>query len=83
MKVFTIFDSKVGAYLNPFFMRSKGEAIRALTISVNNSDHDFAKFPEDYTLFELGDYEEETAKFNLYPTPTSIGKAIEFVKEQA
>ena len=80
MKVFTIFDSKVGAYLPPMFFRSRGEAIRVFETLTNESGHQFNKYPGDYSLFELGDYDDLTAKFVLLPTPTSIGVAIEFLK---
>lgn len=80
LKVFTVFDSKVGAYGNPIFLRSKGEALRVFEHTVNTPDHQFAKNPEDFTLFELGSFDEEKAKFVLNSTPISIGLAIEFVK---
>lgn len=80
LKVFSVYDSKVGAYMNPIFLRSKGEALRAFETSINSSDHIFCKNPEDYTLFELGSWDEEKAKFVLHSTPIALGVAIEFVK---
>ena len=50
VKVFGIYDSKAEAYLPPFFMKSKGEAIRAITAHVNDSQHNFCKYAEDFTL---------------------------------
>lgn len=80
LKVYSVYDSKVGAYMNPIYLRSKGEAVRVFTETVNSPDHQFAKNPEDFTLFELGDWNEENANFILYPTPISVGVAIEFMK---
>lgn len=79
-KVFTVFDSKVQAFNTPFFQRSTGEALRAWSDAVNNSDQGIMKHPEDYTLFELGEYCDDNAKFEMYETPRSLGLAVEFVK---
>lgn len=53
-KIFAVYDSKVEAFMQPFFMPAKGAAIRAFTDLVNSKDHSFSKYAEDYTLFELG-----------------------------
>lgn len=79
-KIFTVFDSKVGAYLQPFFMRSRGEAIRAYTDLCNDGKSEFTKYPEDYTLFELGEFSDMDAKFHMYDAPHSLGVALEFKK---
>jgi len=78
MKIFGIYDSKAEAYLAPFFMKSKGEAIRALTSHVNDSKHNFSIYSEDFTLFELGSWDDSNAVFTLHNTPYSLGVLIEF-----
>lgn len=83
LKVFGIYDSKAEAYLPPFFMKSKGEAIRALTSHVCDPQHNFSKYAEDFTLFELGSWNDSTSKFDLLPTPHSLGVLIEFKREVA
>lgn len=82
LKMFTVYDSKVEAYMKPFFMRSTGEAIRDFTDAVNASDANsvLSKYPSDYTLFELGDFDENTAVFVPKLTPVSLGVAIEYKK---
>jgi len=78
LKMFTVYDSKAEAYLRPFYMNTKGEAIRLFTDMANDQNHQFFKHPEDYTLFELGDYEDTNGSFDLCKTPMAIGKALEF-----
>ncbi len=80
MRVFSVYDSKVECYMNPFFMKTKGEAIRAFTEAVNDSSTHVSKHPGDYTLFDLGEFDDETATFTLSSTPISLGVAVEFVK---
>lgn len=79
-KIFTIYDSKMEAYMQPFFMVSKGAAIRAFTDSVNNKETQFNKHPEDFTLFDVGEYDDSTGKFSNQITPISLGLAIDYIK---
>jgi len=80
MKVFSVYDSAAGAYLQPFFMASRGQAIRAFTDLVNDGTHSFAKHADDYTLFELGTYDDSSGKLVSHDTPQSLGVAVEYVK---
>lgn len=72
LKVFCIYDSKAEAYLQPFFYKTKGEALRALSAVVDDPQHTFCKYAMDFTLFELGTYDDSSAKFDLLATPHSI-----------
>lgn len=79
-KVFVIYDSKTEAYLNPFFMPTKGDAIRALTTLVSDVNHNFCKYSEDFTLFEIGSWNNSDSKFLLHESKHSIGSLNEFKK---
>lgn len=81
LKIFTAYDSKVEAYLQPFFMRSTGEAIRAWTELANNSEHLFCKHPADYTLFEIGEYDDTTGQVVPNMTFKNLGTALEFKRQ--
>lgn len=80
-KVFTVYDSKVEAYMSPFVMRSRGEAIRAWESTVNDPNTQFYKHPADFTLFEIAEWNEQKGKFENYSAPNSIGTALEFKKQ--
>lgn len=64
MNIFTIFDNKALAYLQPFFSRNIATAIREITAVMSNPDHNFSTHCEDYSLFHIGDYDENTGKIN-------------------
>lgn len=82
LQIFSVFDSKVGAYLPPIFMRSRGEALRMFEAAVRDGNHDFAKFSSDYTLFHLGSFDDSTGLVETFNgAHVSLGKAIEFVKD--
>lgn len=81
LKVYSVYDSKAEAYLAPMFFGSKGQAIRSFGDACNNSEHEFSKHAEDYTLFELGEFNDSNCKFTTYDTPYSLGVALEFIKK--
>ena len=82
-KMFTVFDSKADAYLQPFYMQTKGTAVRSFSESCNDPSTSFNKYPEDFTLFALGEYDDLHCTFDLLLTPEPIGKAIEFITPKA
>lgn len=82
MKMFSIFDSKISAYLQPFFVLSNGAAIRAMTDVCNDKGHTFNLHPEDYTLFELADFDESSGQITPLNTPKPIIKVIELIQPE-
>lgn len=79
-QVFTVFDSAAGLFLEPFFCRTVEEALRKFRATVNHPDAgNISKFPEDYTLFHIGQYEQETGLLDPFPTPHSLGVAVTFI----
>lgn len=81
LKVCTVFDSKAALFLAPFYEQSVGTAVRSFETAVNTPDHQFNKYPSDYTLFELGEFDESAATFDLHDAPVNLGLAITYVKE--
>ncbi len=77
-QMFTVFDSKAEAYLPPFYMQTRGAAIRAFQDTVNDPNHAFNKHPADYTLFIIGEFDDSTAAFNIHDVRKSCGNALEF-----
>lgn len=79
VKIFSVYDSKVEAYIQPFFMQSRGQAIRAFGDTAGDQTTNIGKHPADFTLFELGEFDDSNASFVMHPTPISIGVAIELL----
>lgn len=78
LKMFTVHDVKAEAYLQPFFLHTKGQAIRSITEAVSNPEHQFAKYPADFTLFELGEYDDSNGQITSHAAPISLGNLLEF-----
>lgn len=83
LKIFCVFDSVAGAYLQPFFMQSKGEALRGWIDVVNDPKTSFNKHPADYTLFELGEYDSLTGSIVTHEVKISLGTALEHQRKNA
>ncbi|QCQ84952.1 nonstructural protein [Blackfly microvirus SF02] len=64
MLIFSVFDAAVNAYLQPFFVRSKGEAIRSFQDAVNDPKSQFNIHYTDYSLFLLGSYDDASGVFD-------------------
>lgn len=80
MNMYTIYDSKVEAYLPPLFFKSKGEFLRAFAEAASDVKSNIGKYPADYTAFELGSWDDGNCFFELYKTPVSLGVAVEYVR---
>lgn len=77
MKLFTIYDSKAEAYLPPITFRTTAEAIRGFIQTVKDPSSQFHKHPADYTLYELGEYNQLSALITTYPSPRPLSNAAE------
>lgn len=80
MTVFAIYDTGISTWRVPIFARNRGEILRSWVEAVNNQKNEFCKHPSDYTLFEIGTWDDDKCKFDLHKTPISLGMAIEFLK---
>lgn len=81
LKIFTVYDSKVEAFLRPFFMQSKGEAIRAFEDTCQDQKSQLNKHPEDFTLFEIGEYDDSNAGIITHQAKIALGTALEHIKK--
>lgn len=70
--MYCIYDSKGETYTEPMYHDNDAVAIRWATGVVSNPDHPLAKFPEDFTLFLLGEYDLLSAEFEIRDTPKSV-----------
>lgn len=62
-KVFTIYDSKLEVYNQPFLAINKGHALRILSDIMKKPDHPFTEHSKDFTLFELGEYDDSKGEY--------------------
>ena len=57
-KIFAVYDSKAETYTPPYFQHKEAMAIRSFADCCNDPGHTFGVHPEDYTLYNLGEYDD-------------------------
>ena len=64
MEIFTVFDLAAARYLEPFFAPTVEVALRRFRQTVNQprDDNPIALYPEDYTLYRIGAFNDTTGK---------------------
>lgn len=77
-RVYTVYDSKAQVYMQPIYFRADGEAVRAFKSSVQQAGHQFALNPGDYTMFCIGEYDDDTARFISYESFVNLGNGAQY-----
>ena len=62
LKIYSIHDTKAEAYNTPFFQQTHGMAERIFTDESNNPESNLNKHAEDFTLFYLGEFDQNTCR---------------------
>lgn len=78
---YTMYDTKAELFCRPFLAMNDQVAKRMFAELINNPDTDMGKWPADYTLFALGQYDDTTAEITLMEK-ASLGNGIEYVTEK-
>lgn len=82
MKVYSVKDQKAQFFMNPFIQRNRGEAIRGFTQASSDPKTLFSQSPEDFDLFELGEWDETLGKISLHSSPEHVINAKDCNVEQ-
>lgn len=78
LQVFTVYDKAVCAFLQPFYCRATGEAIRSFTEACNDPKNNFGRHASDYYLVKLGEFDDASGLFAC-GEPVRIVSAVECV----
>lgn len=82
MKVYVVYDSKVEAYMQPFYCRTAGEALRNWEAVCNDGKSMMSTHPADFTLFEIAEYDESTGRFAQYDALKALSTGLEVQKQE-
>ena len=75
-KIFSIRDQKGEIFHPPFYKTTHGEAERDFQTTVNDEKSMLNKYPEDFDLYYLGEYDDQTGTFDSLDTPQHLLKAV-------
>jgi len=79
-KVFSFYDAKAEAYMSPFMMHKRGEAIRAFADAANDPKSFIHAHPEDYFLYEIATFDSSSGTYSPLENKVSVGCALDFTK---
>lgn len=78
LKVYSIHDSAVQSFLTPHFARTHGEAERNFKVNVRDKENGHLHTsPENFTLFHIGDYDDQTGEMKPLAAPMSVITGIQ------
>lgn len=71
-------DRGINAFHRPFFTRGNGDAIRSFQDEINNPESQLSKHPDDYDLYVLGAFDDNTGEIiaEVQPVQIAIGKQL-------
>lgn len=70
VQIFSVYDIKSKSFGQPFYSLTRGTAIRSFTDLVNDPQTSINKYPDDFTLFEIGTFDDNSGEI----LPSSDGK---------
>jgi hypothetical protein len=82
MKIVAIRDIKADLWFNPSFGPSTGQFIRSFGDECTNTREGnvLAQHPEDFELYEIGEWDETTGQFKLLEKPRQIALGSNYRK---
>lgn len=78
MKLVTVYDTKAQAHLQLATVRTTAEGLRHFETECKNPNSQFNKYPADFVLKEVADYDELTGIISPYESHKILATAIDF-----
>lgn len=77
LKVFSIKDTKLGVYMQPFQLQHTGQALRTFEDIARDEKSTIYKHPSEYTLYQIATFDDETGEYKSEPL-VSLACASDF-----
>jgi len=79
--LYSVFDSKSRIFSTPFTSVNQFTALRDFSRASTDPTSDINKFPEDYTLYELGSFDDNSGVIAPHAQALNLGLAVQFKTE--
>lgn len=80
-RIFAIYDSKARSFLQPFYAPEIAVAQRHFRTAANDAATQICQYPEDFTLFYIGEYDDQSGVITPLDKMENLGLANAFKKE--
>lgn len=77
MNIYSVYDKKAEAFMQPFYSTADGSAARSFMSAVADDKHQFCQYPEDYIMFRLGVFDDQTALLEMEESPRQITTGLD------
>lgn len=82
INMYAVYDLKARAFMSPFQNLNDSQAIRGFSEACFNPEVPFSKYPQDYSLFKIGQYDDELGSFiNQEPAPVPVISAVAAIQQ--
>lgn len=75
--MFSVKDNKSGLFFNPQVNVHRANVIRGLQQELKNPESVISQYPEDYTLYELGQFNDETGEVISKTSPEMVINCVD------
>lgn len=79
LTAFSVFDIKAKVFCMPFFVHNVNLALRSFGDAVLDNSTGISKHPEDYHLYKLGEFDDDSGKLLSLEVPEFVAHAIDFL----
>lgn len=76
LKIFSVRDQKADAFITPFMLPTVDMAVREFSGCVRDASHQFGRFKEDFSLWEVAEFDVESGKVTALAEPKHLLSAI-------
>lgn len=77
---YSVYDSLAKGYLPPFIALTDGEATRIFQAALTDGETKFAKTPQDYSLYHVGDFDPGAGLMTGTREPVLIISALDALR---
>ncbi|WNK15069.1 MAG: nonstructural protein [Microvirus sp.] len=77
-QIFTVYDSTAKAFHNPYYSANVPSGQRAFRTAVSDQTTLFYKSSEDFTLWHIGEFDDEKGIINAFNAPINLGLATQY-----
>lgn len=82
-ELYSIYDNTTETFNLPFHSLGEKNAIRNFTIAANTPGSLIHSCPQDFSLYHLGVYNDQTGKTENFQQPAKIINATSVIKQEA
>jgi len=81
MKLIAVKDMKSQLFLKPHFENSLADATRSFEVMANESENMLSKFPHDFRLMHIADFDIETGILSPMDLATDLGSVADYQRK--